>query len=66
LCDRVRFHGHKIIYYPDVNIVHYHRRQSAEGSIWGGLGSLFNYTTRVHLKDWLKYRKIVKRYAADS
>jgi GT2 family glycosyltransferase len=66
LCDRVRFHGHKIIYYPDVNIVHYHRRQSAEGSIWGGLGSLFNYTTRVHLKEWLKYRKIVKRYAADS
>lgn len=64
LCDRVRFNGYKIMYYPNVKIVHYHRRQSAQGSIWGGLGSLFNYTTRVHLKDWLKYRKIAKRHYA--
>lgn len=64
LCDRIRFNGFKIMYYPDVKIVHYHRRQSAQGSIWGGLGSLFNYTTRVHLKDWLKYRRIAGRHYA--
>lgn len=61
LCDRVRRYGYKVRYYPDVSIVHYHRRESAQGSIWGGLGSLFNYTTRIHLKDWMKYRRMVKR-----
>ncbi len=58
LCDRVRRHGYKVIYYPDVTIVHYHRRESAQGSMWGGIGSLFNYATRIHLRDWLTYRKI--------
>lgn len=60
LCDRVRKNGFRVVYYPSVNIVHYHRRESAQGSIWGGIGSLFNYTTRIHLKDWLKYRRIAK------
>lgn len=60
LCDRVRRHGYKVIYYPSVTIVHYHRRESAQGSLWGGLGSLLNYTTRIHLKDWFTYRKITK------
>lgn len=61
LCDRVRWYQYKVIYYPFVNIVHYHRRESAQGSIWGGLGSLLNYTTRVHLSDWRKYRRIVRQ-----
>lgn len=61
LCDRIRRHGYKVVYYPPVAIVHYHRRASAQRSIWGGLGSLFNYTTRIHLKDWFKYRKISRR-----
>lgn len=61
LCDRVKFYGYKVIYYPLVNIVHYHRRESADGSLWGGLGSLLNYTTRVHLKDWFTYLAIKKQ-----
>ncbi len=67
LCDRIRFHGYKVVYYPDVHIVHYHRRESAQRSFWGGMGSVLNYTTRIHLKDWRTYLKISKHgYASDS
>lgn len=67
LCDRLRFYGYRIVYFPDVNIVHYHRRESAQHSVWGGLGSLLNYVTRVHLQDWLKYKRIAKQgYGTDS
>lgn len=67
LCDRIRFHGYKVVYYPDVHIVHYHRRESAQRSFWGGIGSLLNYTTRIHLKDWRTYLKISKQgYATHS
>lgn len=61
LCDRLRFHGYKVMYFPDVHIVHYHRRESAQKSIWGGLGSLLNYVTRVHVRDWQMYKKIIKQ-----
>lgn len=61
LCDRLRFNNYKIIYYPDVNIVHYHRRESAQRSIWGGLGSLLNYVTRIHVRDWQTYKRILKK-----
>lgn len=61
LCDRLQFFGYKAVYYPFVNIVHYHRRESADGSLWGGFGSLLNYTTRVHLKDWFTYLAIKKQ-----
>ncbi len=67
LCDRIRFHGYKVVYYPDVHIVHYHRRESAQKSFWGGIGSMFNYTTRVHLRDWWTYLRINKRgYASHT
>ncbi len=62
LCDRIRAQGLKVYYYADVNsIIHYHNRASAKGSIWGGLGSLFNYVTRIHIKDWLTYLKLNKK-----
>ncbi|EKD78513.1 MAG: family 2 glycosyl transferase [uncultured bacterium] len=67
LCDRIRFHGYKVVYYPDVHIVHYHRRESAQKSFWGGIGSVFNYTTRIHMKDWWIYLRINQRgYASHS
>lgn len=67
LCDRIRFYGYKVVYYPDVHIVHYHRRESAQKMFWGGIGSVFNYTTRIHLKDWWTYLRINKRgYASHS
>ena len=61
LCDRLRFYGYRVVYFPDIHIVHYHRRESAQHSVWGGLGSLLNYVTRVHLKDWLKYKRIANK-----
>ena len=67
LCDRLRHFGYEIVYFPEVAIVHYHRRQSAQRSIWGGLGSLLNYTTRIHLKDWYRYIRISQQgYDTDS
>ncbi len=61
LCDRLKANGYMVIYYPHTSIVHYHRRESAQRSIWGGLGSLLNYVTRIHVKDWMQYKKIVKQ-----
>ncbi|MFH0819214.1 MAG: glycosyltransferase family 2 protein [Patescibacteria group bacterium] len=55
LCDRASANGYKVYYYHDTKIIHYHKRESAQKSIWGGFGSLFNYITRIHIKDWLKY-----------
>lgn len=57
LCDRLAHHGWKVIYFPEVTAIHYHRRVSASGSQWGGLTSMLNYTTRVHVKDWVQYLK---------
>ena len=56
LCDRVRAYGYDVVYFPDAHLVHYHRRESAQASFWGGLGSVFNYATRIHVKDWMTYR----------
>ncbi len=67
LCDRIRWHGYKVMYYPNVHIVHYHRRESAQRSFWGGMGSVLNYTTRIHLKDCWTYLHINKQgYAPHS
>lgn len=55
LCDRAKKAGYLIYYFADAKIIHYHKRESAEGSVWGGVGSLLNYTTRIHLHDWIKY-----------
>lgn len=57
LCDRLAAHGWQVVYYPEASVIHYHRRASASGSQWGGLTSLFNYTTRAHIKDWIQYLK---------
>jgi len=62
LCDRAQQQGYKVIYYANAQIVHYHKRESAQGSIWGGFGSILNYTTRTHLRDWLKYLTIHNKY----
>lgn len=62
LCDRAKKNGYQVFYFADTSIVHYHKRESAQGAIWGGIGSFFNYTTRVHLKDWIKYLLKQKLY----
>jgi hypothetical protein len=42
----------KVVYFPDVSVVHFHRRESAEGKWWSGI---FKKVTRIHLISWLKY-----------
>ena len=59
LCDRAKNAGYQVYYFHDTKIVHYHKRESAQGAIWAGLGSFLNYTTRVHIKDWIRY--LIKR-----
>lgn len=52
LCRRISQAGYKIVYYPESEVIHLHRRQSADGNV---LSSLFNKMTRVHITSWLKY-----------
>lgn len=42
----------KVVYYPLISVVHFHRRESAESSWWCGI---FNKMTRIHLVSWIKY-----------
>ncbi|MBU0731522.1 glycosyltransferase [Patescibacteria group bacterium] len=60
LCDRARENGYKVYYYADSDIIHYHRRESATKSEWPGFAVIMNNTTRVHMKDYIKYLKISK------
>ncbi|MBU0671056.1 glycosyltransferase family 2 protein [Patescibacteria group bacterium] len=60
LCDRIRENDYQIMYFSDSDIIHYHRRESASRSEWPGLSNVINYTTRAHIKDWIKYLKINK------
>lgn len=60
LCDRAKNNGFKVLYFFDTKIIHYHRRESAQGSIILGINTLFNWATRQHIKDWLTYLKIKK------
>ena len=54
LCKRFWQQNHKVIYYPDVNIIHYHKRESAKSLKFN---DIFGYVTRVHIRDWMKYLK---------
>lgn len=51
-CYRVWDNNMKVIYYPYAHITHFHKRESASSS---GLKILFSYTTRLHIKDWVKF-----------
>ncbi|EKD47762.1 MAG: Glycosyltransferase/rhamnosyltransferase [uncultured bacterium] len=51
LCRKVKKHGYKIIYYPEVEAVHYHKRLS-EGSIFGQLTKGIFW---IHVLSSLKY-----------
>lgn len=42
----------KVVYYPEVSVIHFHRRESAEGN-W--LTGIFKKVTRIHMTSWLQY-----------
>ncbi|MFA6271539.1 MAG: glycosyltransferase family 2 protein [Patescibacteria group bacterium] len=49
--------GHKVYYVADSAMIHYHHRESAANP---GLTGIFNYVTRVHVRDFLHYAKKFK------
>ncbi len=51
-CRRINQLGYKVVYHPEAEVIHLHRRQSADGQ---GISTLFNKLTRVHIYSWLKY-----------
>ncbi|MFZ5364069.1 MAG: glycosyltransferase family 2 protein [Patescibacteria group bacterium] len=54
LCRSIWEKKWKVVYNPEVSVIHFHRRESAEGH-W--LGAIFKKVTRIHLASWLKYFK---------
>ena len=52
LCRKIKQAGHQVVYHPAVEVVHLHRRQSADQ---GGLRSIFSKLTRIHIYSWMKY-----------
>ncbi len=52
LCRRFWEAGHKVVYNPEVSMVHYHRRASGDGTL---LQQLFSRLTREHIKSAIKY-----------
>lgn len=52
LCRRIQEAGYKTVYLPEVEVIHLHRRQSADG---GSLKFFSNKMTRVHISSWLKF-----------
>ena len=52
LCRRIWAAGWEVVYVHTAEMVHYHKRESAETK---GLQGLFAYPTRVHVNSWLTY-----------
>jgi len=53
-CRRFWENNWQVIYIADVELVHYHHRESAKNP---GIGGIFSYATRVHIKDFKYYLK---------
>ena len=63
-CRRFWEAGWRVVYNPQVNLIHYHRRETAEG---GFLKQLLNPLTWIQVKSALSYyKKYHKRHAAHS
>jgi GT2 family glycosyltransferase len=57
LCRRFWKAGWRVVYHPDAKLVHYHRRETAQG---GFLSQLTNPLTRIQIKSALYYYKKYK------
>ena len=49
-CKKFKSAGYKVIYFVDANIIHYHKRESAQSGF-------FSKIFWIHIIDWLKYLK---------
>lgn len=52
LCRRIHNEKYKIVYLAQAEVLHLHRRQSADNNLWG---VITNKLTRTHIKSWFKY-----------
>ncbi|MBL7047696.1 MAG: glycosyltransferase family 2 protein [Candidatus Marinimicrobia bacterium] len=50
--------GYRVHYVADSQMIHYHHRESATNP---GITGVFNYVTRIHIKDFVHYMKKFKR-----
>ena len=57
LCRRFWKKGWRVVYNPDVELIHYHRRETAEG---GFVKQIFNPLTRIQIQSALYYYKKYK------
>ncbi|MFA6131208.1 MAG: glycosyltransferase family 2 protein [Patescibacteria group bacterium] len=58
LCRRFWEHGKRVVYYPPSTMIHYHRRASADGSLFNQLRSRFTWIQIASfVRYMLKYRK---------
>ena len=55
-CQKFREFNYKVYYFVDANIVHYHKRESAQSGI-------FSLVFWIHIVDWLRY---LKKYSAGT
>lgn len=51
-CRRFWAAGYQVYFYPEVKLIHYHRRLSAESP---GLSGIFTSATRIHIQSGIKY-----------
>ncbi len=56
-CRRFWMAGWRVVYHPEVELIHYHRRETAEG---GFMKQLLNPLTRVQIKSAIYYYKKYK------
>ncbi|HBL39629.1 TPA: hypothetical protein DDZ10_03065 [Candidatus Uhrbacteria bacterium] len=56
LCRRIWERGMRVVYHPGVSMIHYHRREGAQGPL---LFQVFVRANRLHLVSYLRY---VKKY----
>ena len=54
LCRRVWQAGFKVIYCAAAEVIHLHRKQSADGGLFA---LLTNKLTRIHVRSWVRYMK---------
>lgn len=54
LCRRFWEKGHPVMYYPKAKMMHYHRRQTADGNMFK---QIFSWLTWVQIDSFIKYTK---------
>ena len=56
-CRRFWENGYQVYYIANIELVHYHKRESASTP---GIGGIFSYPTRIHIKSFIHYLKKFK------